>query len=126
MLITVDAGSPVGLADQIAASIRSQVASGGLAAGDRLPPARELARGLDVNMHTVLRAFATLQTEGLIEVRRGRGAQVTERAAGLQASQWAELTGLIEQVRRCADRLGLSERQLLDRITDVVTGKDES
>lgn len=116
MLVTVDPGSPVGLADQIAAAIRAQIAAGSLAAGDRLPPARELARGLDVNMHTVLRAFAALQSEGLVEVRRGRGAQVTESAAGLQSGQWAELVGLIEQVRRCADRLGLDELQLLDQI----------
>jgi len=124
MLITVDPGSPVGLADQIASSIRGQIAAGDLAAGDRLPPARELARGLDVNMHTVLRAFAALQAEGLIEVRRGRGAQVTEGAAGLQSSQWAELAGLIEQVRRCAERLGLSEEQLIDHMTS--TGKAPS
>lgn len=116
MLITVDPGSPVGLADQIAASVRAQIASGALDAGDRLPPARELAAGLDVNMHTVLRAFAALQGEGLIEVRRGRGAHVTARAAGLQSRQWAELAGLIEQVRRCAERLGLNEQQLLDHI----------
>ena len=126
MLITVDPGSPVGLADQIAAAVRTRITAGDLAAGDRLPPARELARGLDVNMHTVLRAFATLQAEGLIEVRRGRGAQVTEGAAGLGSRQWAELAGLIEQVRRCADRLGLSEAQLIERITKTSTGKAPS
>lgn len=116
MLITVDPGSSIGLADQIAAQIRARIASGSVGAGERLPPARELAKGLQVNMHTVLRAFASLQAEGLIEVRRGRGAQVTEHAAGLQVSQWAELSDLIEQVRSCAERLGLSEKQLVEHI----------
>lgn len=72
MLFRVDHESPVSLADQIAVQVRSAIVSEGLAPGERLPPARELAKSLRVNMHTVLRAYQQLRDEGLIEMRQGR------------------------------------------------------
>jgi GntR family transcriptional regulator len=77
MLVTLDHSSPLSLAEQIAASVRRDMANGKLHKGDRLPPTRGLARALDVNMHTVLRGYQILKDENLIELRPGRGAVVT-------------------------------------------------
>lgn len=76
MLVRVDPDSPSGLADQVAAQVRGALARGDLVPGERLPPARQVAQGLGINMHTVLRAYAVLRDEGLIELRRGQGARV--------------------------------------------------
>jgi len=81
MLVRVDPGSGVPIFDQLAASVRADLAAGVLSPGDRLAPAREVADALDINIHTVLRAYQALRDEGLIELRRGRGAVVTEAAA---------------------------------------------
>jgi DNA-binding transcriptional regulator YhcF (GntR family) len=118
MLIRVDPDSPQGLADQIAAQVRGAIAVGTLQAGEKLPPARELAAGLDVNMHTVLRAYADLRDEGLIDLRRGRGAHVH---SGLSLPMAAQLQQQIRDLVASATRLGLNEEQLIDEIRKVTT-----
>jgi DNA-binding transcriptional regulator YhcF (GntR family) len=118
MLIRLDPTSPLGLADQIAAQVRGALAEGALAAGEKLPPARELARGLDVNMHTVLRAYGQLRDEGLVELRRGRGAHVRDDATRPVADA-AELTEQIHTLLHTAARLGVGTDELIDQIRKV-------
>ncbi len=83
MLLRLNPESGLPLYAQIAAAVRRAVGDGEIASGDRLPAARDLAQSLDVNMHTVLRAYNDLRDEGLIELRRGRGAIVRPGSVGL-------------------------------------------
>nr|WP_216077657.1 GntR family transcriptional regulator [Isoptericola sediminis] len=66
---------------QLVAQTHLAVARGDLAPGDRLPAARELATSLELNVHTVLRAYQQLRDEGLVDLRRSRGAVITAAAA---------------------------------------------
>ena len=99
MLFRVDPSSAVPLFDQLAASVRAEVARGGLRAGERLPAAREVAAALDINIHTVLKAYQELRDEGLIDLRRGRGAVVTD-SAGLPPQLLADVRTLVAEARR--------------------------
>lgn len=103
MLIRVDADSPRALYDQVAASIRSDILAGVLSPGDRLPAARDVAEALEINQHTVLHAYQRLRDEGLVDLRRGRGAVIAATAAPL-----AELAHDIEELVRRAAALGVS------------------
>ena len=68
---------PIALHEQVASAIRRAIAEGEIVAGERMPPARDLAAVLSVNTNTVLRALRALRDEGLLEFRRGRGVTVT-------------------------------------------------
>ena len=112
MLLRVDLASSQPLHDQLAGQLRRAIAAGNPAPGEKLPPARELAASLGVNVHTLLRAFQTLRDEGLLEMRRGRGTMVTGKAP--EQANIAELArSLVEEARRC----GLADdaiRQLVE------------
>jgi len=99
MLFRIDPASGVAIYDQLAASVRSELARGTLRAGDRLPSAREVATALEVNIHTVLRAYQDLRDEGLVDLRRGRGAVVTDNA-GLSPELLASVHDLVSEARR--------------------------
>ncbi len=116
MLFRVDHGSAVSLADQIAVQVRSAIAEERLAPGERLPPARELARSLRVNIHTVLRAYQQLRDEELIEMRQGRGAFVRTDAGAMVVRVGELASELVAEARK----LGLSRDELHARLDRVM------
>lgn len=79
-MITVQLNSPVPLVDQIVLGVRRLVASGELGPGNELPPVRQLAADLGINLNTVARAYRALEEAGLVSSQRGRGTHVTASA----------------------------------------------
>jgi len=99
MLLRVDPAADASLFEQLAGSVRGEIARGELRAGDRLPAARELAASLGINLHTELRAYQELRDEGIIELRRGRGA-VVRQGADAAAHLTPAVTALVAEARR--------------------------
>ena len=98
MLLRIDPTATAALHVQIAAGLRAAISDGDVARGERLPSARDLAADLDVNMHTVLRAYQALRDEGLVDMRRGRG--VTVRAGVDRTALVAAAHDLVAAARR--------------------------
>ncbi|MEM7521029.1 MAG: phosphonate metabolism transcriptional regulator PhnF [Pseudomonadota bacterium] len=63
----------------IANAIRSDIADGRYAPGDRLPTEAALATRFGVNRHTVRHALSKLINENIVRTRRGSGAFVTAK-----------------------------------------------
>lgn len=64
---------------QIEATLRHEIASGQYQSGEKLPTEADLAKRFGVNRHTVRRAIAQLQTDGLVLARRGAGVFVASK-----------------------------------------------
>ena len=64
-------GTPVYL--QLVDQVRHAAASGGLRAGEPLPSIRPLAEELRVNRNTIAKAYAELESQGVIETIAGKG-----------------------------------------------------
>ncbi|MFE2294295.1 GntR family transcriptional regulator [Streptomyces sp. NPDC059452] len=109
MLVEIDTSSPQPLTEQVAAAVRRAMAAGSLRVGDRLPTARALAESLGVSIHTILRGYQTLQAEGLIELRRGRGAIVVAPVPYDRAAVVEQARQLVSSARR----IGMSDAETL-------------
>lgn len=99
VLIRIDPRATEPIYVQIEREVRRAIAAGEVSAGDRLPAARDLASSLEVNMHTVLRAYTELREAGVIDLRRGRGAVVLPQEATAPEVTRA-VADLIETARR--------------------------
>lgn len=64
-------GTPVYL--QVVDQVKAAAASGALRAGEPLPSIRPLAEELRVNRNTVAKAYAELESQGVIESLAGKG-----------------------------------------------------
>lgn len=69
--INFKSGVPVYL--QIVEQVKAAAAGGILRPGEALPSVRALAEELRINRNTAARAYAELETEGVIETRPGSG-----------------------------------------------------
>jgi GntR family transcriptional regulator len=101
--VKIDRGAPTELHEQVAAEIRRAIAEGEAKAGERLPPARDLAAVLGVNTNTVLRALRALRDGGLLEFRRGRG--ITVAGTPERGAVVAQARELVRFARRHGYRL---------------------
>lgn len=70
-------------ASAIADAIATDIASGRLAVGDRLPPQRILAWALGLSPNTVMRAYDEARRRGLVAGEVGRGTYVRAQAPAL-------------------------------------------
>ena len=115
MLFKVATSTKEPLHEQITFQIRRAISKSDLKPGERLPPARQLAESLDVNMHTVLRSYQTLRDEGILEMRRGRGVSVAKTA-----SRTNRLRELAKELEVEARLQGLNQTEVIALVKEYV------
>ena len=103
MYVTVDETDARPLYQQLVDEIKTLIAKGELAQGTSLPPVRQVASDLGVNLNTVAFAYRRLQKEGLIRIRHGSGAVVIS-----QTVQQKPEDGLRNQLRTALTQLVLA------------------
>ena len=81
-------------ADQIIEQLRTQILTGALPLGAKLPTERELALDFGVSSPTVREALRALNSMGLIEARQGSGAYVAANSDHIVASAMGMLSQL--------------------------------
>lgn len=117
MLIELDPTSSAPLHERIALAVRRAIADGQLQPGERLPAAADLADTIGVNVNTVLRAYRQLRDDGLVDLRRGRGATVTTQSVD-RGRMLSALDRLVDEARRA----GVGRDELLRLVAERGTG----
>lgn len=110
--INIESGIPIYL--QIAGQIKQIAAAGGLESGERLPSVRNLALKLRINPNTVQAAYRHLETEGVVETRKGLGVFLASGVKKLPLKAKVQVVGsILDQAILRARQLGLDEERLL-------------
>ena len=81
MFLSINTNDPRPIYQQVADGVKELIARGKLAEGASLPPVRQLAADLGVNLNTIAIAYRELQKDGLIVIKHGSGSVVASREA---------------------------------------------
>lgn len=102
-------GLPIYL--QLMEQIKHAIETGALRPGEQLPTLRKLAEALVMNPNTVVRAYRELQHEGIIELRHGSGAYISESVAGqVKVTRKAQI--IVQSALERLIALGLTEDEV--------------
>lgn len=106
-LIELDEKSGIPLWVQLRNRLMYLIDSGHYQAGDRLPTVRALAAELNVNYHTVNKVYTSLEHDGYISSKRGRGAFVEKKIEESDDPASSGDAVLAEAIRQCLE-LGMT------------------
>lgn len=119
MLIELRPDDPRPVYRQIADEIARAVLVGVLKTGDALPGTRQLAGELKLNSNTVRHAYSTLCQEGVVEMRRGRGAFIARAPHAPRHRSSAVARQIAERALREGFRHGLLASDLLRALEEI-------
>jgi GntR family transcriptional regulator len=116
-LLSIVPGAAEPIYRQIAAQLRRLIASAQLVPGEALPSVRDVAGYHAINPMTVSRAYSQLESEGLLERRRGRGMVVAEvRRPQPDGRRLEQLAPCLTELARQARELDLPAALVLERL----------
>lgn len=113
-LITVDLRDRKQLYEQIIDNIKSLVLAGELAADDKLPSVRSLAKELGINPNTIQKAYSELERQGIIVTLPGRGSMILTDKNSLRGEQLDTLTEKLSSIAAEMQAAGVSEEEFVD------------
>ena len=117
MNFSIAPSDPTPIYRQIVDQVRRQMAGGQLRPGMELPSVRALAQQHAINPMTVSKAYSLLESEGLLERRRGMGMVVAGQGAHSKVDPEQLLAPLLQALVRQAAELGLPS-ETLHRLID--------
>jgi GntR family transcriptional regulator len=120
MFIVVDENDRRPIYQQVVDEIKGLIARGVLREGAALPPVRQVAADLGVNLNTIANAYRELQNEGLINIRHGAGAVVSSRTASEKTEE--ELRRPLRAALTQMALAGLARGEIMSIITEELRG----
>jgi len=115
--INFKSGKPAYL--QLVDQVKAAAASGNLRAGDALPSIRPLAEELRLNRNTVAKAYAELESQGVIETAPGKGCFVSDNNSPLKKEvRLKMLSDEIDAAVVQAHHLQISDEQFVELVRD--------
>mgnify|MGYP003578611546 CR=1 FL=1 len=127
MILKPNPSSGVPIYLQLMEQVKHAIETGALRPGEQLPSIRPLAEELVVNPNTIAKAYRELEHEGVVELRQGTGAFVSDKAPTkkdadkLRAAQ-ATIASAIQKLRE----RGVTEEEIRRLVEAELSGAYKS
>lgn len=119
----LDTASGVPFYRQVIDQTLAGIATGALAAGERLPTVRALAVELAVNLNTVARAYKELEIRGVLTTQQGSGTFVSDAEVKLdEVERRRRVAQLIDGLLARAAAQGLTLNEVREALAERETG----
>ena len=128
LTVTINRNLKDSVYEQVASQIRQLIVSGDLVPGTTLPPVRQLATELGVNLNTVARAYRSLKTEGFLVIQERTGVSVAAPAKSIGPAERNMRLGELRTVLARLRQAGMEPdelQQLIQRELLAVTGTSQ-
>jgi GntR family transcriptional regulator len=124
MKISQTSGIPI--YQQIADSFRTDIMAGKYESGEYLPSIRGLARELKISVITTMKAYETLQEEGLVTSVQGKGFYVNALDSEMLKEQHLRKVeeALLEAIH-AAEIAGMSDSELAETLQTLLAVREE-
>jgi GntR family transcriptional regulator len=123
MKISQTSGEPI--YQQIADEFREQILKGTYAQGEYLPSIRGLARDLKISVITTMKAYETLEQEGLVTAVQGKGFYVNApNEEMLKEQHLRKVEDALTEAIRAAQIAGLSDSELREMLNTLIIMKE--
>ncbi len=118
LVLEFESETPIYL--QIRNKIIEGIAKGQIKEGDKLPSVRELASGVEVNLHTVNKAYNLLKDEGFVSVDRRKGVIVHIKKAKDDIEFKEKYNLKLNEITQEGIAKGLSKEEILNLLDGIL------
>ncbi|MDO5039630.1 GntR family transcriptional regulator [Clostridium sp.] len=118
LVLEFESETPIYL--QIRNKIIEGIAKGQIKEGDKLPSVRELASGVEVNLHTVNKAYNLLKDEGFVSVDRRKGVIVNIKKAKDDIEFKEKYNLKLNEITQEGIAKGLSKEEILNLLDGIL------
>jgi len=120
ILFVIEPSTATPIYRQIVDQVARAVAAGSTQPGDELPSVRAVAERYAINPMTVSKAYSLLESQGLVERRRGMGMVIRAAAPAAMDTRLALLKPAIDHAVAVSRQLGLTDEEALAAMRDAL------
>lgn len=106
---------------QIIEKIKTDILSGKLLQGERLPSIQDMAVAMDVNQNTISRVYKECESLGIIETKRGIGSFVVDNQTLIDTLRSEKVRRITDTFMHDLQELGYSRQMILDLVSRVIS-----
>ncbi len=103
---------------QVQDAIIKKIILGDYEPGDKIPSIKDLAKDFKINANTVSKSLTDLETQGILETRRGMGTYIVEDKEMIDETVDKYIGSRVSDIIREFEMLGISKQRLIELVKE--------